>query len=481
MTRHLSTRLTFLLSGVTLTTLALCFGVTYVLVRAEELRDLDSTLRAEATATALGLDDAPAALLQPGLFRLPDSLQNVDHHVAIYDPSGTILATTPNLQHRAPRLRSFGLPRPLPPQGAFFDLDLGPERLRAVVLRHPQAGAGFLLFAGTREPAEDDAHFLLKVFGVLSALALLTTITAARLFGQRLAADVERLALVARRVGEGELSARVGAAELWSIELTALGRDVDAMIHRLSESLTAQRTFVAHAAHELRSPLTALRGELQLSLRRPRSSEEYAATLVRLNQDVEGLVALAEDLLALARSRAGTAATVAPLEPAVREAWRTLEIRAKSRNVTLSVEPERLGPELSVALRSSELTRVLRNLFENAVTYSPAGGLIRLTVRTRDDVVELQVDDSGPGIPEQELPHVFSPLFRGSAAQLLDANGAGLGLAIVATLVEEAGGEVHAGAAQGGGASLTVRLPRTPRSKPTGQPPAARPSVHGDE
>jgi len=230
------------------------------------------------------------------------------------------------------------------------------------------------------------------------------------------------------------------------------------MLERLDAAFEVQRRFTSDASHELRSPITALRGELELALRRERDPEEYRRVLESALEEAERLSFLAEDLLTLARSDAGA------IEPRLRrvDLTRTLEemvsrhrprAEEKSLRLEATIEPGMGGlcdPDL--------LDRLLSNLLENALKFTMPGGRVEVSARGDGEDLVLEVADTGPGIREEDLPRIFDRFYRADAART-STEGTGLGLSIVRTTSAAHGGEVTAGNRQEGGAVFRVRLP----------------------
>jgi signal transduction histidine kinase len=272
---------------------------------------------------------------------------------------------------------------------------------------------------------------------------------------------VQRIAGVARLVAEGELDARVGEGRFGSSELQSLASDLDHMVAKLGDLVSAHKVFASYAAHELRSPLAALRGELQLALRRHRTVDDYEQVLASLLEDVEGLIGLAEDLLTLARVQ-GTAGPTAKSQVAdlVQDSVRVVSGIAQMRDIEIAVTNS--NDNLMVPGRRPDLTRALRNLLENAVAHSPDGETVTLDITANLQSVTLSMSDHGPGIPSEEQPHVFQPFFRGMATQSHNRSGAGLGLAIAQGIIEAHGGTIHLDVGYTKGARFVIELPRVP-------------------
>ena len=242
-------------------------------------------------------------------------------------------------------------------------------------------------------------------------------------------------------------------------EYQRLGQVLNTMLGRLQRSFEAQRRFTADASHELRSPLTAMRGELELAIRRERSPEEYRRVLSSTLEEVQRLSRITEDLLILARSDAGAVRPRLESTDLAQLAARVLErlgTRARGKGVRTSLE--RSGPTLTLG-DPGMLEQVLWNLAENAVKFTPGGGAVHLAVAGEPGTVRVVVSDDGPGLgPEPD--RVFERFYRRDPSRTPGGEaGTGLGLAIVRAIVEAHGGKVRAGNRETGGARFEVELP----------------------
>ncbi len=289
--------------------------------------------------------------------------------------------------------------------------------------------------------------------------------------------DVTTLAGVARDVAGGNLDARAGSNVSGSAETRALAGDLDRMIGKLSALVAAQMTFVFHAAHELRSPLTTLLGELQLALRKPRSDGEYRDVIEQSTGDAKALVALVEDLLTLARIGSDEpSGQVTTVREVVDDALRAARGVAAANGVVLvqTDEVEANGPTVVQGTRG-ELARVLRNLLDNAIRHSPREGRVSVECRLEPRSVQLAVVDQGAGVVPADRSKVFEPFFRGSKEQASTDVGAGLGLAIARGLARKAHGDVELDESYGPGARFVLRLVLAPNVKPCESPPPPNP------
>ena len=296
---------------------------------------------------------------------------------------------------------------------------------------------GFLLYAASRSEVDSDVAFLARVFLILLGAAALVTALVARWLGRRLSSDVQEIARVARDVAGGNLHARAGDGIVGSAETAALASDLDHMIEQLGQLVAAQRTFVSHAAHELRSPLSTLRGELQLALRRPRSVAEHEQTIAQALGDVDALVLLAEDLLTLARAESTVEADPdALVSDIVDDALRAAKGGADLRGVRLTEKDDGVNTaDVRVRGTRRDLSRALRNLLDNAVLHSAPNQAVEVVLSKTETHVAFAVEDDGPGVPEHDRPYVFDPFFRGPRDRGDIDAGAGLGLAIAAQIV----------------------------------------------
>jgi len=458
---QLSRRLTLSLTALTLATLAASFGVAYLLVSREQIRDLDSALRTEAgvVSALIWQDPAAVATLNSGNMPMPDPLKDLQSYAVAYDAENNPVIWTRDSLPKPPQVESFDIGWPLKPEGTTFNYTYIHRHLRAIVIPVAAGKVRRLFVAVSRASVEEDMAYLLRLFASLMAVAMLSTVGIASWVGRRVARDVQRIAFVARQVAEGDLEARLGRRDFGSTELQSLASDLDHMVTKLAELVAAHKVFASYAAHELRSPLAALRGELQLALRRPRSVEDYERVVVSSLEDVEGLISLAEDLLTLARVQGSAGVTpISTVSQVVHDAVRVVNGIAQLRSVNITVVG--LDERVSVRARRADLTRVLRNLLENAVAHSPDGESVTLEVTANASLVVMAISDHGTGVDPADRPHVFQPFFRGSALHNNNQSGAGLGLAIARGIIEAHGGTIMLDPNYEEGARFIIELPQ---------------------
>jgi signal transduction histidine kinase len=324
--------------------------------------------------------------------------------------------------------------------------------------------------AGRREELQDQISDDTRDTALLVAAGLIAGLTGAVLLFSGLIASMRRpleeLVDAAGRLAGGDRSARVAVGGL--SETATLGAAFNEMADEL-ELEASQRDrldrlkdeFVLTASHELRSPLTSVQGFAELlMLERDSLTPKQVETVEIILDNCRHLVRLLNDLLDLARSDAGRLGiTPVPTElgPLVEDTVRTMRPQTASSGQTLvqSIEPEM--PLVNV--EADRIRQILVNLLTNAHDYSPEGASIEVIARVADAEVEVAVTDNGPGIPENQLEHIFERFVRGDAGLTQRVGGTGLGLAICKSLVELHGGTIVAESTPGVGSTFSFRLP----------------------
>lgn len=267
---------------------------------------------------------------------------------------------------------------------------------------------------------------------------------------------LRRMIGTCRRIAAGDLGQRVNLPARGD-EIGELGAAFDEMATRIEASFAGQRRFIADAAHELRTPVTALSGSLEVLLLGAQDNPEAANRLTRgMHRDLERLRRMLEQLLDLSALEAAAPVELAPMALAPFVAGFTDMAQTLARERHLVLEPG--GPAI-VAADPDRLERALANLVDNAVQHTAADGIIRLGWQVEGGVVDLWVADNGEGIAPDDMPHLFETFYRGDRSRSRRRGGTGLGLALVQSIVEAHGGEVLVESRLGDGARFTIRLP----------------------
>jgi two-component system, OmpR family, sensor kinase len=284
---------------------------------------------------------------------------------------------------------------------------------------------------------------------------------------------LDRMGRTAGAIAGGDLSHRVEATDPRT-EVGRLGIALNRMLDRLEEAFAEReagehrlRRFLADASHELRTPLSSIRGYAELfRIGAARSPRDVEKAMRRIEDEAARMGVLVEDLLILARldQVADTPHDEVDLAPLVRDAVDDTRVTAPDRHIALGAE----RPS-AVMGDAHQLRQVLGNLLRNALVHTPAGTPIDVSVGPEDGDVRLEVGEHGPGLPTDRPDALFERFWRAEGGRERGRAGAGLGLAIVAAIVEAHGGRVQARNADGGGASFVVVLPRAAAGRPEEQ------------
>jgi two-component system OmpR family sensor kinase len=362
---------------------------------------------------------------------------------------------------------------------ASFD-SAGPLLLVIVPLGTPGHVVGYAILGRSTAPGNATVARLLLVFAIGALLALLFAALVALPIINRALKPLRRVSHTAQAIAAGELTERANLGHSRD-EIGQLGEAFDTMVDRLQQALSSARAseermrrFLADASHELRTPVTVLRGTSQVLLRRgaPRDAELESA-LSDMHEEAVRLSRLVDDLLTLSRLDAGQALVPQSLDvPAfLREfvdhyaaVWPQRRIRLDSsglRGADAAVDPE--------ALR-----RVLTNLIDNASRYSRASGEIEVTGAATGTGITISVADEGPGLTAEDARRVFDRFYRANQSRSRHSGGTGLGLSIVKGLVQQSGGSIELDTGPDRGTTVSITLPRARRpslrASPSGEP-----------
>ncbi len=418
----------------TLVTLAASFASISVVLDRYQERELDQALLVVARAEA---EEAPLNhfSFSPGPGPAANDVGPLEKYGVMFDDQGAPLSATAPFDAAAPRLETLDSALETP-----FDFTFADRRYRGVVVGIPGYPQRRLLLAASRNDLDGDSRFVRKAMGIAFAASVAWLFAAIGWIIRRNMREHRRIAETLRRIATGDTRARV-AGEVSDLELRRVGSDVDEIAERLGHLVRNQRRFIAHAAHELRSPLAALHGELQSVLRKERTVEDYKKSLTFSLRASTRLKHLADELLELAKAEeAAEQAEPVSLGEVLSDVVESLAPLASEKDVRIVHHAN----ELLVMARPRDLERVVRNLLDNAIRYSPRGGEVRIRVAV-DEAVAVHVDDDGPGVPLEERERIFEPFHRSPEART-EARGAGLGLAIARELAQQHGGDLHMGA-----------------------------------
>ncbi len=425
------------------------------------IQQIDATLEESASAIAArsmgGFQDGERVIRLPEL----DIFRAVVVEAISVD--GKILASSmvSFTQHLDPLALKAIQSRPLAEQHPMFSIAYHPKAPPIRVYTYPLVGQksgqlfGYLQVATSLEHVNHAINGLLVTLISVGAVGLIVSSVAGAALARRAMRPVERITSAAMEIYHTQdLSRRVDVHT--NDEVGRLGLAFNEMLDRLSDLFRSQQRFVADVSHEMRTPLTVIRGNTDLLRAMGCADRE---SLDAISSEADRMTRLVSDLLLLSQADAGMLPMhrqpidLAPLMTAV----------ARSGNIVadgrVSVQTSITG-ELIVYGDSDRIKQVLLNLVENAIKHTPDGGVIRLAGTSTDtDMVLLSVSDTGHGIPPEDLPYVFERFYRVDKSRSRAQGGVGLGLAIAKSIVEAHGGDIEVQSTIGVGTTFNVWLP----------------------
>jgi two-component system OmpR family sensor kinase len=457
-------RLTLWYSSLLTVTFLLLGGVGYGLLGYTLSKETDAALRGVAQALAEREGGAVGGFVPPDIddvFRRFFGFSPMDRYFERFDPFGRLDPRQPPsgpgklpLSPQARKNALEGLP-------TFETLEgLGPYPVRVLtwpvvkggrVVSLVQVGMSRENLVATRR------RFLLGMAAVLP-IALVLAGGGGWMLARRALRPVDRMTESARRISAEHLTKRVdetGAGD----ELDRLAQTLNAMLSRLDAAFQEMRQFTADASHELQTPLTILKGEMEVALRSPRSPEEYQRILKSALEEIDRIARLVEGLLLLARADAGVLRMdrrTVDLAQLIEEVYGQTRILAEARSLKF-----RLGPVEPISMQGdyAHLRRLLLNLVDNAVKYTPPDGRVTVSLESSGGWASLRVEDTGMGIPREDQARIFQRFYRSAEARSRGEGGAGLGLCIARSIAEAHGGRIEVESATGRGSTFTVLLP----------------------
>lgn len=387
----------------------------------------------------------------------PESKRVLERLVEVRSPDGTVLFRNEQLGQR-----SLG-DNLIPGEGeggysqrAFVLAD--GERVQMVSRRHAVDGRPTIIrVAYGEQPLRD--QFRADLFALVLPLpfVLLLAGAGAYLLASRFLRPIKAMADRAQGIKSDRLHERLPVNDRDG-ELASLSRAFNTVLVRLEQSFDQLRRFTSDASHELRTPLAAMRSVGEVGLQKHCTADGYRDVIGSMLEETGKLTRLVDSLLTIARADAGqihlSPSTFAAAD-LTRECAALFEVLLEEHGQTLGIE----GDE-SVTLKGDRLLlrQALVNIVHNAVKFTPPGGHIALRVRSRNGQAEIEIEDSGPGIPEDQLERIFDRFYRADEVRC-QAGGAGLGLAIARWNVEVNGGTVTAHSPRVGGAIFRIQLP----------------------
>jgi heavy metal sensor kinase len=453
--------------------------ITFLNSRADAalLEHADVTARELAAALYRGRGDPSApSPLRPGMF---DDLRSWGRYVQVVDGRGVVRERSDGLRSHPLPVSADALRRGLAGQVTFETVPgLGehPVRIVTVPVRLGEEIPFLVQSATSLEGVEAALQRAGWILAVLTPTVFVISLIGGWLLVGRALRRVDALTQTALDIQATNLEGRIRHAGA-NDEIGRLAHAFDQMIARLDRSFQQARRFSADASHELKTPLTAIRGEAEVALMGELAPEEYRRSLQSILESSERMSEVVESLLLLSRVDAGQdliRTDPVELDALARAAVDRLAPYAREQGVALG-----LGSLAGVTVAGDPLwlNQVLTNLITNGLKYTPAGGTVTVSVAASGDLAEITVTDTGIGIAAEHLPHIFDRFYRvdsgrarSQAPGAKQPGGTGLGLSITRWAVEQHGGTLHVDSAPGRGSTFRVRLP--PAGVEVAAPPA---------
>lgn len=317
-----------------------------------------------------------------------------------------------------------------------------PLRLTVASLFPEEHPRYIIQIATSLEDILSAAKKLLIILIVASPLILLFSSVGGYILLTKVWRPIQDVVSSAKKITAADLSHRIEMKGRKD-EVGDLIATFNGMISRLEKSIGQIRQFTSDVSHDLKTPLTAIRGQIEVILRKERDGLEYENTLKTILEETDAMERIIENLLLLSRMESHNlemSSTKMALDEVVLNIFEKMGLRAKSKNIVLNIinldTAAILGDEILIG-------RMITNLLDNAVKYTPPRGRIDVSVQKRKGRVVLEVRDTGIGIPENSLSHIFDRFYRVDESRSRETGGAGLGLAIVKWIADWHGAKIH--------------------------------------
>jgi len=330
----------------------------------------------------------------------------------------------------------------------------------AIVPLSSNQDLGFATVAEPLSVIDDGLRTLRRDFYAGVPIVLLLASAGGYFLARKSLSPIASMDRQTKAISAGSLSSRLDVTNPRD-ELGSLAITINDLLSRLENSFNEQQRFIADASHELRTPLAVLRSETEVALNKTRTIQEYQDSLSLIKDEAEQLSRIVEDLFILARQPLDHPQALIKepviLNDAVRDCARAAQVLANRKGVRLDTESDQ---QSMVLYGDGELIkRMILNLLDNAVKYTPLDGEIRISLMRQNGKAEIVVRDTGIGIPQAAQSHVFDRFYRVDKARSRSLGGAGLGLSIASWIVEAHNGKISVESTPNRGSTFTIELP----------------------
>jgi heavy metal sensor kinase len=321
----------------------------------------------------------------------------------------------------------------------------------------PSIESGAIAVGRSTTDIDESLAGLIRTLVIAGPLTLVLAGAGGIFLAQRALKPVDQITRTAHEIEESDLSRRIPVQS--KDELGRLAATLNQMIERLEKAFKRQQQFTADASHELRSPLSVIQAESTLALNKERPANEYKHSLEVVSNESEHMAKVIDQLLTLARADSGKeplSFEEIDLSELLAGVAANAEILCRDQGLEFRTE---LTDNILVSGDRAKLRELFLNLLDNAIRYSPDGRTISLTVRKLEERAVIAIADTGIGIPDEDIPHIFERFYRVDKARSRVESGAGLGLAISKYIAEVHGGRIEVTSKLGKGSTFIVYLP----------------------
>jgi len=443
----------------------------YLALRVTLRHELNATLRngAKLIIDTVQLDDQGHLVASSGQ-TVSNNRSKDERFWQVLDTSGQILAPKAAHETELHPVDPGTLRMALAGRNGFHTIRFEGEPLLVYTtpLRHQGRVVGMVQVGLSLEDANETLDTVLWILMLSLPLTLVVASFGGFFLAGRALRPVDRITRTAQHITASDLSQRLNL-DLPDDELGRLARTIDAMIARLDAAFRRQRRFTADASHELRTPLTVIKGDLSVALGRPRNADYYRDVLTEVDEEVDQMSRLVDRLLSLARAD-DEGISVNPervdLNLLLTDVVAQVRPMAQAKGLDLTSQIE---TNLIATVDPDIVTQIVLNLLDNAIKYSPAGG-VRLSAYTFSqqvsraaaqggDELQINIADDGPGIPDEHIGHIFERFYRVDRARSRELGGVGLGLSIARELAHAHGGAITVHSTPGEGSTFVLHLP----------------------
>lgn len=437
---------------------------------------IDNSLRVSATVVSktalMKYDQMPL----PGLEQFFEQFLgygNMNKFYRIYDGSGNVGSRSKNIDASKFPLTQQAYADALKGENSFETFYLaGNHPIRVITMPVLRVGKLVnLVQVGTSLEAVHETLRNLRIFLITTVpLVLLLATLFGRFLARRSLLPVAKITQTARDIGGGaDLSKRISVPKVQD-EIGQLAKTFNNMMDRLENSFSQIRQFSSDASHELRTPLTVLKGQNELILNKPRSPEEYQEVISSNLEEINYMSKVLEDLFTLSKSDENQVqldCRPIDLKVVIDEVCKHAELLAGQKNIEIVIA---FLESVQINGDPVRLRQMIWNILDNAIKYTPPGGQLRISLEEEKEHAFVTVKDTGIGIPEEHLPHIFDRFYRVDRARSRDEGGSGLGLSICRHIVEAHKGHIEVESKLGMGAKFKIRLPKIKDRKPLKAP-----------